>query len=127
MRDDGSIVELIATSERNLIELKELQFFGGDALIVQEAEFDLTNAASTTYSLTLAPDTELGVLPSKCELIWNNPDNNSQMMRDYYISQVFRSDGIFEWHIVGTNILNLPTKLRLQFIGKGTAMLERLS
>lgn len=128
MRDDDSLVELIATAERNLQELKELQIFGGDALKVQEAVFDLVNDSSTEYTLTLIPDDpELGVLPSKCELIWDNPDNNSQMMRDYYISQVYRDDGVFEWYIVGSNMLDLPTQLRLQYIGKGTATLTRIS
>ena len=128
MRDDDSLVELIATAERNLQELKELQIFGGDALKVQEAVFDLVNDSSTEYTLTLIPDDpELGVLPSKCELIWDNPDNNSQMMRDYYISQVYRDDGVFEWYIVGSNMLDLPTQLRLQDIGKGTATLTRVS
>ena len=128
MRDDDSLVELIATAERNLQELKELQIFGGDALKVQEAVFDLVNDSSTEYTLTLIPDDpELGVLPSKCELIWDNPDNNSQMMRDYYISQVYREDGVFEWYIVGSNMLDLPTQLRLQYIGKGTATLTRIS
>ena len=128
MRDDDSLVELIATAERNLQELKELQIFGGDALKVQEAVFDLVNDSSTEYTLTLIPDDpELGVLPSKCELIWDNPDNNSQMMRDYYISQVYRDDGVFEWYIVGSNMLDLPTQLRLQYIGKGTATLTRVS
>lgn len=128
MRDDDSLVELIATAERNLQELKELQIFGGDALKVQEAVFDLVNDSSTEYTLTLTPDDpELGVLPSKCELIWDNPDNNSQMMRDYYISQVYREDGVFEWYIVGSNMLDLPTQLRLQYIGKGTANLVRTS
>ena len=128
MRDDDSLTELVATAERNLQELKELQIFGGDALVVQEAEFMLENDTSTTYTLTLTPDDpELGVLPSKCELLWNNPDNNSQMMKDYYISPVYRDDGVFEWYIVGSNILDLPTYLRLQYIGKGTAALERTS
>ena len=128
MRDDDTLTELVATAERNLQELKELQIFGGDALKVQEAVFDLVNDSSTEYTLTLIPDDpELGVLPSKCELIWDNPDNNSQMMRDYYISQVYRDDGVFEWYIVGSNMLDLPTQLRLQYIGKGTATLTRIS
>ena len=128
MRDDDSIAELVVEAERNLQELKSLQIFGGDALKVQEAVFDLVNESSTTYTLTLqADEPTVGVLPSKCELLWDNPDTNSQMMSDYAISQVYREDGVFEWYIVGTNILDLEVKMRVQYIGKGTATLTRVS
>ena len=128
MRDDDSIAELVVEAERNLQELKSLQIFGGDALKVQEAVFDLVNDSSTTYTLTLqADDPAVGVLPSKCELLWDNPNTNSQMMSDYTISQVYRGDGVFEWYIVGTNILDLEVKVRVQYIGKGTATLTRVS
>ena len=128
MRDDDTLTELVATAERNLQELKELQIFGGDALKVQEFTELLGRGNQVEYTLTLTPDDELGVLPSKCDLVYDNPNDSAQMSSNFSIWQVYRDDGIFEWYITGTTSMpwsNYDTKILLQYIGKGTVTLTR--
>lgn len=122
MRDSGNLAELIAMAERDLEELKTTQIFGGDALAVQE--FIAPLGKEHSYKLTLTPQTKLGVMPSKCDLIWENKDNNSQMLSNFNISQVYREDGIFEWYILGGGSGQFDTQIRLEYIGHGSVLLE---
>ena len=108
-----------------LNEEKTEQFFGGDALKVNEYTAQLSNDASSTYTLTLAPKTELGVLPSSLSLKWVNPNQQSQSVDNFFSYQVYRDDGIFEWLIDGGHINNFDTYVSLQYIGDGEVTLTR--
>ena len=108
-------------------ESKTEQFFGGDALKVNEYDAQLSNDSSVVYSLKLTPSNpELGVLPSSLDLRWTNTDINSQATTNYYASQVYRSDGVFEWRLNGGHSNDYDTYLTLQWIGAGTVSLTRL-
>lgn len=127
-RNPDDIVEQVAQAKLDLQELKELQFFGGDALTVNEFEAELSDDTSVEYSLTLTPDDPtLGVLPSAVELKWTNMNMNSQAMVGYYVYQVYRDDGVFEWRISGGHSDYFITYLLIQWIGSGTVNLERVS
>ncbi len=127
-RNPDDIAEQVAQAKLDLQELKELQFFGGDALTVNEFEAELSDDASVEYSLTLTPDDPtLGVLPSAVELKWTNTNMNSQAMVGYYVYQVYRDDGVFEWRISGGHSDYFITYLLIQWIGSGTVNLERVS
>lgn len=127
-RNPDNIVEQVAQAKLDLQELKELQFFGGDALTVNEFEAELSDDTSVEYSLTLTPDDPtLGVLPSAVELKWTNTNMNSQAMVGYYVYQVYRDDGVFEWRISGGHSDYFITYLLIQWIGSGTLNLERVS
>lgn len=127
-RSVDSLTEQVSDLQTNLEELKELQYFGGDALVVNEYEAELSDDFSADYTLTLTPDDpELGVLPSTVELKWTNSNMNSQAMVGYYVYQVYRSDGVFEWRISGGHSDYFITYLLIQWIGKGTVELVRNS
>lgn len=127
-RSVDSLTEQVSDLQTNLEELKELQYFGGDALVVNEYEAELSDDFSADYTLTLTPDDPgLGVLPSTVELKWTNSNMNSQAMVGYYVYQVYRSDGVFEWRISGGHSDYFITYLLIQWIGKGTVELVRNS
>lgn len=124
----STLTNIINDCELRLEEAKEAQFFGGDALQLNEYDAQLSNDASATYSLTLIPvNRDLGVLPSKCELRWTNTNMNSQAVQNYFCYQVFRNDGVFEWYITGGHANDFDTYLTLQYIGDGTVNLTRVA
>lgn len=125
-REEETIVSLIGEINQKLDDLKTAQIFGGDALIVNEYDAELSNDASATYSLTLTPgNRDLGVLPSRLDLRWTNTNMNSQATNNYFAYQVYRSDGVFEWRIEGGHINDYDTYLTLQYLGDGTVNLTR--
>lgn len=126
-RTPSDLAEIIATAERDLNELKELQIFGGDALIVNEYGAQLSNDASATYQLTLTPSSELGVLPSSLMLKWTNTQIAGQASTNYFVSQVYRDDGVFEWRITGGRVNDFDTFISLQYLGEATVNLVRVS
>ena len=126
-RTPSDLAEIIATAERDLNELKELQIFGGDALIVNEYNAQLSNDASATYQLTLTPSSDLGVLPSSLMLKWTNTQIAGQASTNYFVSQVYRDDGVFEWRITGGHINDFDTFISLQYLGDATVNLVRVS
>ena len=126
-RTPSDLAEIIATAERDLNELKELQIFGGDALIVNEYSAQLSNDASATYQLTLTPSSDLGVLPSSLMLKWTNTQIAGQASTNYFVSQVYRDDGVFEWRITGGHINDFDTFISLQYLGDATVNLVRVS
>lgn len=126
-RTPSDIAEIIATAERDLNELKELQIFGGDALIVNEYNAQLSNDASATYQLTLTPSSELGVLPSSLMLKWTNTQIAGQASANYTTFQVYRDDGAFEWRITGGRVNDFDTFVVLQYLGEATVNLVRVS
>ena len=126
-RTPSDLAEIIATAERDLNELKELQIFGGDALIVNEYSAQLSNDASATYQLTLAPSSELGVLPSSLMLKWTNTQIAGQASTNYFVAQVYRDDGGFEWRITGGRVNDFDTFISLQYLGEATVNLVRVS
>lgn len=126
-RTPSDIAEIIATAERDLNELKELQIFGGDALIVNEYSAQLSNDASATYQLTLTPSSDLGVLPSSLMLKWTNTQIAGQASANYFVSQVYRDDGVFEWRITGGRVNDFDTFVSLQYLGEATVNLVRVS
>lgn len=126
-RTPSGLAEIIATAERDLNELKELQIFGGDALIVNEYSAQLSNDASATYQLTLAPSSELGVLPSSLMLKWTNTQIAGQASTNYFVAQVYRDDGVFEWRITGGRVNDFDTFVSLQYLGEATVNLVRVS
>lgn len=126
-RTPSDLAEIIATAERAVNELKELQIFGGDALIVNEYNAQLSNDASATYQLTLTPSSELGVLPSSLMLKWTNTQIAGQASTNYFVSQVYRDDGVFEWRITGGRVNDFDTFVSLQYLGEATVNLVRVS
>lgn len=126
-RTPSDLAEIVATAERDLNELKELQIFGGDALIVNEYNAQLSNDASATYQLTLTPSSELGVLPSSLMLKWTNTQIAGQASANYTAFQVYRDDGVFEWRITGGRVNDFDTFISLQYLGEATVNLVRVS
>lgn len=125
-REPTNIAELVAQINEELNDSKTDQVFGGDALIVNEYDAQLSNDASATYSLTLTPsDSSLGVLPSRLDLRWTNTNMSSQATNNYFAYQVYRSDGVFEWRIAGGHVNDYDTYLTLQYLGEGTVNLTR--
>lgn len=126
-RTPSDLAEIIATAERDMNELKELQIFGGDALIVNDYDAQLSNDASATYQLTLTPSSELGVLPSSLMLKWTNTQIAGQASTNYSVAQVYRDDGVFEWRITGGRVNDFDTFVSLQYLGEATVNLVRVS
>lgn len=127
-RSDATVIGIVSQLQDEVDESKSTQYFGGDSLIVNEFSATLSDDDSTLYKLTLtADDPQLGVLPSSLDLKWDNPEQTGQSMSNYVVWQVFRDDGVFEWRIEGVHVADFTTSLSLQFIGKGTAVLERIS
>lgn len=127
-RSDIGVTGVVSQLQDEVDESKSTQYFGGDSLVLDEFTTQLADDNSTLYRLTLTPDDpELGVLPSSLDLKWNNFAQTGQSMSNYVIWQVFRDDGVFEWRIEGAHVADFTTSLSLQFIGKGTAVLERIS
>lgn len=127
-RSGLSAVDMVANLGQDMDESKATQYFGGDALIVGEYSAILSDDMATLYRLTLSPDDQkLGVLPSSLELKWSNTQLTGQSMSNYVVWQVFRNDGVFEWRIEGAHVAEFTTSIVLQYIGKGTATLTRIS
>lgn len=127
-RSDIEVTGVVSQLQDEVDESKSTQYFGGDSLVLDEFTAQLADDNSTLYRLTLTPDDpELGVLPSSLDLKWDNTAQTGQSMSNYAIWQVFRDDGVFEWRIEGAHVADFTTSLSLQFIGKGTAELERIS
>lgn len=126
-RDADTIVDIINQIERNLDEAKEYQFFGGDALIVNEFDEALYDGNNAVYHLTLTPAYPTGCMPSSCELRWTNTNMNTQSTETYTVRPIYRTDGVFEWVINGGTYYGWTTYITLQYIGKGTVTLTRTS
>lgn len=126
-RTPAELNEMIATAERAVEEIKETQIFGGDALFLNEFTEQLDNVSSATYQLTLAPASDLGVLPSKLYLKWTNTQIAGQASTNYVVSQVYRDDGVFEWRITGGYISAFDTYIVLQYLGEGTVTLTKVA
>lgn len=127
-RSDIDVIGVVSQLQDEVDESKSTQYFGGDSLVLDEFTAQLADDNSTLYRITLTPDDpELGVLPSSLDLKWNNFAQTGQSMSNYVIWQVFRDDGVFEWRIEGAHVADFTTSLSLQFIGKGTVELERIS
>lgn len=126
-RESDSITEMVAKIEQNLKESKEYQFFGGDALIVNELDEALADSNNVNYTLTLTPENETGVLPSGVELRWTNTNISEQSIETYSVRPVYRDDGVFEWVIKGGTYYGWTTYISLQWIGRGTATLTRIN
>lgn len=124
-RESDSITDMVAKIEQNLKESKEYQFFGGDALIVNELDEALADSNNVDYTLTLVPENEMGVLPSGVELRWTNLNISDQSSETYSVRPVYRDDGVFEWVIKGGTYYGWTTYISLQWIGRGTATLTR--
>lgn len=126
-RDETNVVDIVNNIIAELNELKTDQVFGGDAIVANEFDAQLSNDASVIYSLTLTPaNLDLGVLPSSLELRWTNTNMHSQSTTNYVVSQVYRSDGVFEWKIEGGHINDYDTYVTLQYIGDGMVELTRV-
>lgn len=127
-RSNIDVIGVVSQLQDEVDESKSTQYFGGDSLVLDEFTAQLADDNSTLYRLTLTPDDpKLGVLPSSLDLKWNNFAQTGQSMSNYVIWQVFRDDGVFEWRIEGAHVADFTTSLSLQFIGKGTVELERIS
>ncbi len=98
MRDSSNIVEMVASARRDLEELKELQFFGADALKVNSWSTSVSNS-SDTYRLTLEPDTPGTVLPMQLERGWVYNGSYGAAFEGATIYQRYTSDDTFQWDV----------------------------
>ena len=78
--------------------------------------------------LTLTPaDPTFGVLPSKAELSCTNTNMSTQLSNNWFINPVYRTDGVFQWQLLGADLQDYDTYVTLQYIGDGTVTLTRVS
>lgn len=123
MRDQSNIVDIIATAQRDLEELKAKQFFGADALKINRWSKEITTTAtSISYRLKLIPKTKSAVLPMQPTLKWKYNGTYGASMTDFLILQEYTTDGSFQWKITGgrqnSDLSN--TTVSLGWIGDAT-------
>lgn len=95
MRPQTNIDTMIAQARRKLNEVKELQFFGGDALNLKQynANFDIPSGSNPRlYQIIMTPANPGFTMPLDVRSILR--DSTSFMQP--YIERVHRSDGKYE-------------------------------
>ena len=98
MRDSSNIVDMIADAQRQAEELKEIQFFGADALTVNTWTTTASNS-SDSYLLTLKPDTAGTVLPMQPECRWVYNGTYGAAFEGAIVHPRYTNDGSFQWEV----------------------------
>lgn len=127
-REDEDVAEIISQCQQDLEEIKTAQIFGGDALQLHEFDQKLPRGFSMEMMLTLTPaDPVVGVLPSNAELRWTNTNMSTQLSNNWFINPVYRTDGVFQWQLLGADLQDYDTYVTLQYIGDGTVSLVEVN
>ena len=100
MRQKNVLDTLMSQARRKLDELKQLQFFGGDALNLKHATFDITipsDMRAHCWRVTMTPVNIATAMPISAIV---KPSNTNQFRSFGSIERVKRSDGVFEFLIM---------------------------
>lgn len=113
---------LLAQAQEKLRELKELQFFGGDALNLKRwrQQFDVPgNSAKHCYRIIMTPDDPETTMPFSAV---SRPTNANSYMSGV-IEAVHRTDGVFEYLFITRDNFDSNTRsttLTIEYTGKAT-------
>lgn len=100
MRQKNVLDMLISQARRKLDELKQLQFFGGDALNLKRATFDITipsDQRAHCWRVTMTPINTDTTMPISAIV---KPSTTNQFRSFGLIERVKRNDGVFEFLIM---------------------------
>lgn len=100
MRQKNVLDMLISQARRKLDELKQLQFFGGDALNLKRATFNITipsDQRAHCWRVTMTPINTDTTMPISAIV---KPSTTNQFRSFGLIERVKRSDGVFEFLIM---------------------------
>lgn len=100
MRQKNVLDMLISQARRKLDELKQLQFFGGDALNLKRAAFDIVipnDQRAHCWRATMTPVNMTTTMPISAIV---KPSTTSQFRSFGLIERVKRNDGVFEFLIM---------------------------
>jgi hypothetical protein len=121
-RGDNTITAMIAQAQKKLEEIKELQFFGGDAINLKRytlpVEIEADQPFYSCYKITMTPSLpewtmpiEVGVKPA-----------NAETYPVGHIEAINKTDGTFEWIVIfDPNYLFDPVDNDFYIIYSGTA------
>lgn len=107
MRQKNVLDMLISQARRKLDELKQLQFFGGDALNLKRATFDITipgDQRAHCWRVTMTPINTDTTMPISAIV---KPSTTNQFRSFGLIERVKRNDGVFEFLIMYSENYNI--------------------
>lgn len=128
-RAKNSVDMMIAQAQEKMRELKELQFFGGDALNLKRWSQVINippDAAAHCYRVVMTPDDPETTMPFNAVL---RPASATSYMTGQ-IEAVHRTDGAFEYLLileVNYDTVSRPTKATIEYTGKATFNITQLA
>lgn len=128
MRNETNVVDLVANAIRDLEELKSSQFFGADALKVNEWSGDISSSGSTIklIKIKLTPTNNMGCLPVSVSLKFTPPSGEENARKPPIKITPKYSSSNFEWQGYYTDYIGYGTlSVLVQWIGEGTVILEQ--
>lgn len=127
-RTKNSVDMLIAQAQEKLRELKELQFFGGDALNLKRWSQVLNlppDATAHCWRVVMTPDDPETTMPFNALL---KPGSATSYMTGQ-VEAVHRTDGAFEYLIIpetNYDVVSRPTKITIEYTGKATFSITQI-
>lgn len=128
-RAKNSVDMMIAQAQEKMRELKELQFFGGDALNLKRWSQVINippDATAHLYSVVMTPDDPETTMPFNALL---RPASATSYMTGQ-IEPVHRTDNAFEYLVMtetNYDVVSRPTKLTIEYSGKATFNFTQLA
>jgi hypothetical protein len=118
---------LIAQAQQKMRELKELQFFGGDALNLGRWSTTINVPGDGTkhcWRVVVTPDDVKTTLPFMAEL----KPATATSYQGGQVEAVHRTDGNFEYLIIADNFAAeaRPMKITIEYTGKATFSITQI-
>lgn len=127
-RANNSITMMIAQAQEKLRELKELQFFGGDALNLKRWTYTVnipTDAAKHCWRIVMTPDDPETTMPFEAVLRPGDATSYAYGQAE----AVHRTDGAYEYLIIsGENyeVATKPLKISIEYTGTATFSITQI-
>lgn len=130
MRTKNVLDMLLAQARRKLDEIKELQFFGGDALNLKRKTIDITIPADMRahcWRIVMTPENRATTMPISIVV----KSRRSDQTRTYStVERVKRSDGNFEYLVMYIeNFIGTPWQdvVAITYSGKANFMVTQIA
>lgn len=126
-RRPSSIDMMIAQAQQKMRELKELQFFGGDALNLGRWSTTVNvpgDATKHCWRVVVTPEDVKTTLPFMAEL----KPATATSYQNGQVEPVHRTDGNFEYLIIAENYGDTarPMKITIEYTGKATFSITQI-
>lgn len=126
-RQPTQITVLVAQAQEKMRELKELQFFGGDALQLKRFKQTVTipdDFDDHCWSVVITPDNPATCMPFSARTRPSNPTSYAQAQ----IEPVPRTDGAFQYYFLASGGIDVTRDLDIiiEYAGEANITVTQL-